>query len=325
MEHGLGKGGTMFNFFERWRSEWDKGSFLTADKLTPEKEEGDHVPYPFPVKKLRLNETLEIAYVDEGDPSLETLVLVHGMASAIPVWRKNIRDLKRHYRCIALDLPGHGYSSKGHFPYTMEFFADVVLAFIRRLGLQQVAVAGHSMGAQLICVAALKAPELITRLILASPSGMEPYRAVDKQMLIHTTATAMGMGQAFTQHKLNYLMGFCNNYEEAGELAKRIPIYKRDAAQFGRMMLKCIESMLLESLVDVLSSIKQPCLIILGSDDIVSPYQFIHGERYEKAVRLSSVRIPHSAVVVFRPCGHFVQYQRPKLFNKEVLNFLPTG
>jgi len=312
LEHGLEKGVRMFNFFERWK----------ADKLTPEKEEGEHVPYPYDVKKIRLNGGLEIAYVDEGDPTLDTLLLVHGMASAIPVWRKNIRDLKRQYRCIALDLPGHGYSSKENFPYTMEFFADVLLAFIKRLGLKSVAVAGHSMGAQLACIAALKEPERISRLILASPSGFEPYRAADKQYLINLSAAAMGMGQAFTQHKQNYLMGFCNNYEEAGELSKRIPIYKKDAAQFGRMMLKCIEAMLLEALVDVMTSISQPCLIILGTDDIVSPYQFIHGETYQKTVRLEASKIKRNKVVVFSPCGHFVQYQRPKLFNKEVTAFL---
>ena len=325
MEHGSEKGGNMFNFLERWKAEWDNNSIMPSNKLTPEKNEGEQITYPYPVRKLRLNDEIELAYIDEGDPSLETLVLVHGMASAIPVWRKNIRDLKRHYRCVALDLPGHGYSSKGNFPYTMEFFAEVLVAFIKRLGLQRVYLSGHSMGSQIACIAALKQPELISRLILASPSGFEPYRAADKQLLIATAASAMGMGQAFTQHKLNYLMGFCNNYEEAGELAKRIPIYKQDAAQFGRMMLKCIEGMLLEALVDVMSNIRQPSLIILGSDDIVSPYQYIHGKKYVDTVRMEASKIRHNKVVIFNPCGHFVQYQRPKLFNKEVMNFLPIN
>jgi pimeloyl-ACP methyl ester carboxylesterase len=314
----------MFNFFEQWKSGWDKNTFLLADKLQPEKEDGAHVPYPYALKKLRLNDEVEIAYVDEGDPTLETLVLVHGMASAIPVWRKNIRDLKRHYRCIALDLPGHGYSSKGNFPYTMEFFADVLLAFIKRLGLRSVNVAGHSMGSQIACVAALKEPELISRMILASPAGFEPYSAIDKQLLINLSASTVAMGQAFTKHKLNFLMGFCNNFQEAGELAARIPIYKKDAAQFGRLMLKCIEAMLLESVCDVMGNIRQPCLIILGSDDIVSPYQFIHGEKYVQTVRMEASKIRSNKVVVFNPCGHFTQYQRPKLFNKEVMNFLNT-
>lgn len=306
----------MFNFFQSWKTE---------SELTPEKEADEVVPYPYAVKKIRLDDRIEIAYVDEGDPTLETLLLVHGMASAIPVWRKNIRDLKKHYRCIALDLPGHGYSSKGDYPYTMEFFADVLLSFIKRLGLKSVCVAGHSMGAQFTCIAALREPELITRLILASPSGFEPYSAIDKTTLINHTATMIAMGQAFTLHKINYLMGFNNNKEEAGELTTRIPVYKKDAAQFGRMLLKCIEAMLLEALVDVMGKIRQPCLILIGSDDIVSPYQFIHGEKYEKTVRMESAKIRNNKVVVFNPCGHFVQYQRPKLFNKEVMTFLKTN
>jgi pimeloyl-ACP methyl ester carboxylesterase len=315
----------MFNVFEKWKQEWDRATFKPADELTPEKETGEIIPYPYPVKKVRLDDRIEIAYVDEGDPGAETLLFIHGMASAVPVWRKNIKDLKGHYRCIALDLPGHGYSSKGNYPYTMNFYADVILSFVKVLGLPPVILAGHSMGAQIACVAALKEPGLVKRLILASPSGFEPYSAMDKQGLINLTAATMSMGQAFTQHKLNFLMGFCNHKEEAGELSARIPIYKQDAAQFGMMMLKCTESMLLEALVDVLGSIRQPCLIVVGSDDMVSPYQYIHGEKYEVSVRKQALRIPHYKVVRFSPCGHFVQYQKPRLFNKEVMAFLSAG
>jgi pimeloyl-ACP methyl ester carboxylesterase len=312
----------MFNFFQSWKAEWDKRSPLAEDKLRPEKAADEVVPYPYPIKKIRIAEEIEIAYIDEGDPTLETLVFVHGMASAIPVWRKNIKDLKRNYRCIALDLPGHGYSSKGNYPYTITFYADVLLSFMRKLELESVHLAGHSMGSQIACVAALKEPGRISRLILASPSGFEPYSAIDKQTLINLTTTMVGMGQAFTHHKLNFLLGFCNNKEEAGELAARIPIYKKDAAQFARMMLKNIESMLLEALGDVLGKIRQPVLILIGSDDMVSPYQFIHGEKYAKTIPVQSAKIPNSEVVIFKPCGHFVPYQKPKLYNKEVLAFL---
>jgi pimeloyl-ACP methyl ester carboxylesterase len=314
----------MFNLFAKWKEEWDKVSLSNPGKLVPERNNDEVIPYPYPVKKVVVSGNIEIAYVDEGNASLETILFIHGMASGIPVWRKNIRDLKRHYRCIAVDLPGHGYSGKGNYPYTVSFFAGVILSFIERLGLQSLCLAGHSMGAQIACVAALRAPILIKQIILASPSGFERYTASDKQTLINLAVATVGMGHAFTQHKLNFMMGFRNHNEEAGELAARLPIYKQDAPQFGKMMLKCIESMLLEGLSDVLSSIKQPSLILVGSDDIVSPYQFIHGERYEKTVRVNSANIPYCKFVRIEDCGHFVQYQRPKLFNKEVVMFLNT-
>lgn len=314
----------MFNFFTKWKEEWDKANLSSPGKLMPERNTDEVIPYPYRVKKVMVDGNIEIAYVDEGNAGSDTILFIHGMASGIPVWRKNIRDLKRHYRCIAVDLPGHGYSSKGDYPYTMTFYAEIILSFIERLGLQSLCLAGHSMGSQIACLAALRAPTLITQMILASPSGFEPYTASDKQTLINLSAATVGMGHAFTQHKLNFLMGFRNHKEEAGELSARLPIYKQDATQFGKMMLKCIESMLLESLSDVLSSIKQPCLILVGSDDIVSPYQFIHGEKYEKSVRIESARIPNCKLVRIEDCGHFVQYQRPRLFNKEAMVFLKT-
>src|SRR5690554_3957786 len=103
----------MFDFINAWKNIWINNDSDPVDKmpLTEHKEE-DVVPYPFPVKKVRVKESIEIAYIDEGDSTAGVLLFVHGMGGGIPGWRKNFPDLKKHFRCIALDLPGHGHSSK---------------------------------------------------------------------------------------------------------------------------------------------------------------------------------------------------------------------
>ncbi|RPD48345.1 alpha/beta hydrolase [Hymenobacter sediminis] len=313
----------MFDFIHAWKSFWHPASEPAARMPLTENDPGEQIPYPYPVKKVRLpGQELDIAYIDVGPQDAEVLVLVHGMGGGIPTWRKNLEVLKKQFRCLALDLPGHGYSSKGDYPYTISFYTDVVLSFINALGVGPVTLVGHSMGGQTAIMAGLREPNLIQKLILVSPAGVEPYTSVEKQLLINMSAGVVATGNAFTKNRLNFLIGFCNNAELAGDLAKRLAFFKEDAAVFGRAMQRSIEGMLLESLNHSLTEIRQPCLLLVGKDDKLSPYQYLRGQEYYQIVVRESAKIPHGHLVVVPRCGHFVQYQCPEAFNTEVLEFL---
>lgn len=314
----------MFNIFNIWNNFWQQDGDVPPQKMPlTEKESEEQVPpYPYPVHKIAIREGLELAYIDEGERDAEVLLLVHGMGGGIPVWGKNIPEFKKQYRCIALDLPGHGYSTRADFPYTIRFYTEVLISFMKKLGLRRVMLLGHSMGGQIAIMTALKAPALVDRLILLSPAGVEPYTSVEKQTLINIAAAIVASGNAFTHNRFNYLLGFCNNAEEAGDLARKMAFFKQDAAHFGKMMLRSIEAMLLESLNHALHKIEQPCLMLVGRDDKVSPYQYLRGQDYAQLIEREAKKLPNGKLIVFANCGHFAQYQKPKSFNKEVLNFL---
>ncbi|HEX8506683.1 MAG TPA: alpha/beta hydrolase [Hymenobacter sp.] len=312
----------MFDFLNAWKTLWHPSQWGHTGMPTTEKDPGERVSYPYSIQKAQLDENLEIAYVDEGDRSAEVLLFVHGMGSGIPSWRKNMDVLKKHYRCLALDLPGHGYSTKGDFPYTVTFYADTVLAFLDKLGVGPVTLVGHSLGGQTAIVAALKAPDRIERLVLVSPAGIEPYTSLEKQMLINLAGGVVASGNAFTHNQLNFMIGFQNNQQEAGDLLKRLAFFKDDAAVFGKTMLRSVEGMLLESVNHVLTDVKQPALMLIGQEDKVSPYQYLRGQEYAELVAREAVKLPRGKLVVVPRCGHFVQYQRPEVFNQEVLKFL---
>jgi pimeloyl-ACP methyl ester carboxylesterase len=310
----------MFDFLTSWTNLWHPGAAHPGKMPLTEKEPGERVEYPYPLKKLRLSEALEIAYVDEGKG--DVLLFVHGMAGGIPSWGKNLSVLRKGYRCIALDLPGHGYSSRGDFPYTMAFYTGVVLAFMQKLGLTRVTLVGHSMGGQIAIHAGLKDPELIQRLVLVAPSGIEPYTAAEKQTLINMAAGVVGSGNAFTYYRFNYLLGFCNDSEAAGELIRRLAFFKNEAAIFGKTLLRSVEAMLLESVNHRLDQLTQPCLVVVGKQDRVSPYQYLRAEDFPDIVAREARKLRRGNLLVVEPCGHFVQYQRPKAFNNAVLEFL---
>ena len=84
------------------------------------------------IKQVRLDEGIEIAYADEGQGP-ETIVFLHGLGSYAPAWIKNVSVLKEKYRCIAVDFPGFGKSSKGAYSGKMSFFSEkVVLSTVVR-------------------------------------------------------------------------------------------------------------------------------------------------------------------------------------------------
>ena len=312
----------MFDFINGWKNMWHPGHAAGEKMPETEKDPGERVPYPFPVKKLQVNEAIKLAYIDEGKEQAPVLLFIHGMGSGVPLWEKNIKELRQQFRCIALDLPGHGYSSKGDFPFTMSFYTEVVLLFIQSLGLASVTLIGHSMGGQVAIITGIKAPHLVERLVLLSPAGIEPYTAMEKQLLITTMAGVVASGNAFTKNRLNYMIGFDNNQEEAGELASKMAFFKDEAVQFGHMMQRSVEGMLLETVNHALDKIKQPCLMIVGKKDKVSPYQYLRGQEFVEIVALEASKIQDCRLVVFPDCGHFAQFQRPKSFNNEVLNFM---
>src|SRR5688572_28994744 len=82
-----------------------------------------------------------VHYVNYGKGD-EALVLIHGWTQNIDAWRDQIPEFAKHYRVIALDLPGHGKSDKPQFTkeavpknqpgkpfvYSMDHFARAVEA-----------------------------------------------------------------------------------------------------------------------------------------------------------------------------------------------------
>jgi pimeloyl-ACP methyl ester carboxylesterase len=113
---------------------------------------------------------VELAFLDEG--AGEPIVLVHGFASSAavnwvqPGWVATLTRAGR--RVIALDLRGHGASTKLYDPaaYHSAVMAQDVSALIQHLELPRVDLMGYSMGARICAFLALAHPERVRSLIL---------------------------------------------------------------------------------------------------------------------------------------------------------------
>lgn len=111
-----------------------------------------------------------IAYFEwAGAPEQPTLLLVHATGFHARVWDGLVRALPDKWHVIAVELRGHGRSSKeGPFDQWSHFGGDVV-ELIDHLGLESAVAAGHSMGGWVLCHAALARPNAFRQLVLIDP------------------------------------------------------------------------------------------------------------------------------------------------------------
>ncbi|WEX78806.1 alpha/beta hydrolase [Sinorhizobium numidicum] len=118
-----------------------------------------------------VHEGLEIAFFDEGDPSGDPVLLIHGFASSanvnwvFPGWLKTLGDAG--YRVIAFDNRGHGASSKPYDPsrYHPQQMAGDAAALLVHLGIGEAHVMGYSMGARISAFLALQHPDRVRSLV----------------------------------------------------------------------------------------------------------------------------------------------------------------
>ncbi len=106
-------------------------------------------------------------WAGDGPP----IVMTHGTGFHARVWDSIARRLPGR-RVIALDLRGHGRSSKPDEPYWWSKFSDDTAGLIEALDLREVVGVGHSMGGYTIADAARRALDRFAALVLIDPTIM---------------------------------------------------------------------------------------------------------------------------------------------------------
>jgi pimeloyl-ACP methyl ester carboxylesterase len=112
---------------------------------------------------------VRLHYVERGTGT--PLVLLHGNGTMIEDFQSSgLIDLAaKKYRVIAIDRPGFGYSERPRRTvWTPEAQADLIAAALKEIGVPRAIVLGHSWGTLVAVSLALKYPQEVQALILAS-------------------------------------------------------------------------------------------------------------------------------------------------------------
>lgn len=210
----------------------------------------------------------------EGSP----LVLIHGGGSTIQSsFGRIIPDLMKKHRLIAVELQNHGRSGTRQVPQTFTQDADDVAALLEYNGIARADFLGFSNGGNTALEVALRHPEIVQKLILASaPLKKNRFISGFFEGLRHATLADMPQ-----------------------ELQDAFLEVNPDAAGLKHMFEKDRDRMLVfEGWSDQqISSVQSPTLILAADRDVFSPEHAVETHRLISGSRLAIVPGTHGSYI----------------------------
>ncbi len=140
----------------------------------------------------------DISYIgSQGDG--RAVVFVHGNSCSARTWRPLLEGpFGLRFRCLALDLPGHGHSAwaADHAQYSLPGYAAVLAGFVESLGAADAVLVGWSLGGQVVLEAAPAIPAAGFVIF-----GTPPVGSVDQlgQALLPNPATGVGFAEVVSE------------------------------------------------------------------------------------------------------------------------------
>jgi len=135
--------------------------------FVPEEAEEEAGPAPESVAV----EAGNLRFMRQGEDG-EPLLLLHGFGGDLNNWLFTAPALAGQHVVYALDLPGHGGSSKDVGAGDLDYLVGAVEQFLDSQRLRRVHVAGHSLGGRVAASLALAAPERVGSLTLVASTGL---------------------------------------------------------------------------------------------------------------------------------------------------------
>jgi 3-oxoadipate enol-lactonase len=240
-----------------------------------------------------------------------TLVFLHGLGSSADDWSWQLPALAPHFRCVVLDLRGHGQSDKTPDPYSIDLFAADVAALLRELNIDRPHVLGLSLGGLVAQALAIQDPQVARSLILINtfPGLWPPAMAL------------LGPGL----QRLSGLVRRPRMTETADQVARQLfPEPEQETLRTGaatrlaqndpdayRATFRAV--LRFRPTAAALRTVTCPALIVAGERDTVVPLVYKQ--------RLSRL-LPNARLVVIPGSGHASTIDAAETVNRAVLNFL---
>jgi len=228
------------------------------------------------------------------------VILIHGAGGNHLFWPPAVRRLAGS-RVYALDLPGHG-KSEGIGQQSIPGYTKHISAFMDAVGISHAFVVGHSMGGAIALDLTLNCPERVAALCLVASGACLRVAPVflenaGNASTIPQVAEAM-KEFAYSPHTDAKLK----------ELASKRLIETRPAVLRGDF-LAC-------DVFDVrerLGEIRVPTLILVGSDDQMTPVAFSN---------YMAENIPGAQLWMIENAGHMLMLEKPRQVSQALSGFL---
>lgn len=233
----------------------------------------------------------------EGDP----LVFASGFFGEMEMWRHQIEEFSKDYKCIAFDTRGSGRSDKPipRVSYGMERHRDDLDAVLNQVDANKAAIVGHSFGGNYASLYALKYPEKTAGLVLVNSFATGEH--------IKQAGNTIEFYKDLVREKRSRVDGYVQvgMPEDLAMETAYWPIY----AIMGNAW-----SFLEFDITERLDEIDCPVLIVHGEDDIVAPL--------EPSATYLRNHLSNATYKVFEGVNHCTPVEESEKFNQTVKNWL---
>jgi len=256
-----------------------------------------------------------------------TLFFIPGLCQVIDTYHHQATSLCKNYRCILLEMRGHGKSQKVDFGYSIQRLAKDVHDVVNALNLTDVCILGHSMGCHILwCYLDLFGPFRVGRVVLVDMSPfllVNPNWPKDSEEFITSgafydfkvlfdliTAISEPNGIEATQSWISGLCSATTTVEEKKHILHHTALTHPQAV--GSLLFNCCT----QDWRHVIPRFRIPTLLVGAIDSplVMKNLEWMHKQ------------IPESELVVFEKGegGHWMFYEEVgyKKFNSVVGEFL---
>lgn len=256
---------------------------------------------------LALDEDKRIHFRDVGPREAPVIVLIHGFSASLHTWEPWVADLKRDYRVISLDLPGHGLSRCfDNDQIGMDQFTDVIDRVTSALKVERFTLAGNSMGGGAAWNFALAYPDQLEGLVLVDASGWPRSESESDDRPFVFRLLEIGIARNLVKDlDMTSLIrpGLEDSFADPGfvtdEMVDRYASLARAPCHREALLaLSAGRDDRAEASPEILAEITVPTLVLHGERDNLIPAA--HGEQFAAA-------IPGAELKLYPDVGHLPQ------------------
>ncbi|GAB5472205.1 MAG: alpha/beta hydrolase [Maribacter sp.] len=241
------------------------------------------------------------------------VTFVHGAGGSSSIWYKQLREFRKHFNVLLLDLRGHGNSEpklKEAFSdkYTFDVITSDIIEVIEHLQIKKSHFVGISLGTILIRNLAERCPEKVEGLVMGGAIMKLNLRS---QLLMRLGNIFKSVVPYLWLYKFFAFIIMPNSNHRESRLLFVREAKKLCQKEFLRWFTLTSEINPLLRLFRA-NDIKIPTLYVMGGED----YLFL------PSVKKIVQKHQHSSLLMIEHCGHVVNVEQPEIFNRLVINYL---
>lgn len=269
------------------------------------------------MKILDINGARYACHIHQRDTNLPWLLMVHGFMGDHRVFNHLKDELCQSCNPVAVDLLGHGHSSKPTDPnrYHEQQQMDDIVQLIQRLNLSPLFLYGYSMGGRLALKTALKNPKLFHGLILESTTNGIADEEKRKERRKIDKSRARQIEDDYEE--------FLSRWEEAALFQSFQPVDQHLKKKYDQIHREQNPNTMAASLrgfgtgfmtpeTDPITEFNKPVLLIAGSGD----------EKYVQIYKQELSPLFSNVHVCFIKAGHRVHLDNPTQLVQEIKNHI---